>query len=155
MHLQASDSLQIIADVPGASKDAINIEAEKGLLTISVAALKSAKTTSPASSPAAAATADSLGPPSGPPQPIGTLAGNPPQPPAAAAGAVASTGAPPGTPSHRVILQQRPTSFAKRTVELPEAADGLRAEASCTDGVLTITVPKEVVPETKTRVPIV
>lgn len=38
---EARDSLQIVADVPGASKDAINIEAEKGLLTISVAAMKS------------------------------------------------------------------------------------------------------------------
>eukprot|EP00892_Ulva_mutabilis_P012586 jgi/Ulvmu1/96/UM001_0099.1 len=118
---ETDEQLVILADVPGVSKEAINIEVDKNVLTINVAPPTEPAPTGPTDYPTAMddATAEKQ-------------ASEP-----------------------RVILQQRPQQFAKRSVMLPEGADLARAEAKCTDGVLSITIPKEDLPEIKKRVPIV
>lgn len=53
-----------------------------------------------------------------------------------------------------VLVQERPRKYGRRIVELPDGTDAFSAEASCADGVLTITIPKDGAAEAKKRVPI-
>ena len=149
--VQTEDSIQIVAEVPGATKDTVQIEIENAVLAISVAPPDEptpAGTGAPPRTPADEVDpADVAGPSSAPP-PAQQAA------PAAEEAEADADGTPDQGPNRRVLLQERPKKFAKRIVELPEGADALKAEASCSDGVLTITIPREAVPESKTRVPV-
>lgn len=135
--IEKEHSIQIVADVPGASKESIQIEADQGVLIINVI---------PPDEPASAD-------PSAPPHPVAADEGQAEEagPPVEAPQEQAEGE---GTDKRRFIVQQRPKRFSKRVVELPEGADAYRAEASCRDGVLTITIPREPVPESKKKIPV-
>lgn len=152
---EEADSIQILADVPGASKESIQIEVDKGVLSIDVL------------SPEDPASVEPSAPPHPPPNEANPTDGQPSAPAPADAAATGPGGdqeqtlqaeeggaAASEAPKRRFIVQQRPTKFAKRFVPLPEGADALKAEASCTNGVLTITIPREEVPDSKKRVPV-
>eukprot|EP00892_Ulva_mutabilis_P011920 jgi/Ulvmu1/90/UM001_0093.1 len=144
---ETDEQLVILADVPGVSKEAINIEVDKNVLTINVASPTEPAPTGP--------TAETT-PPADPAGDTAPLAqGSPDATPAEDTPKNADATPEKQASEPRVILQQRPKRFAKRSVMLPEGADLARAEAKCTDGVLSITIPKEELPETKKRVPIV
>ena len=107
--MQDATEYTIKADIPGVSKD--NIELEVDGDTISLAVREESKSESPASTDAST---DS--------------------------GAPEATDGSKGTTVHRM---ERSTSFVKRTVRLPEAADMDQISASFKDGVLALTVPKK------------
>lgn len=150
---EENDSIQILADVPGASKESIQIEVDKGVLTIDVLSPDDPESAEPSAPPQPAANEDGpIDGPSSAPAPAEPADAVPVQ--KQTLQAEAGDPAPPAeAPERRFIVQQRPTTFAKRFVQLPEGADALKAEATCTNGVLTITMPREV-PDSKKRVPV-
>ena len=142
--------------MPGVTKDAIRIEVDNNVLTINV--VSADDTASPdASAPPLPGNETSPEDAPDPSQADDTPLLNDPdagaatQPPREAPAGAEET---PDPNKPRVLLQQRPKRFAKRSVTLPEGSDASNAAAVCADGVLTITLPKHEKPYTKKRVPI-
>lgn len=143
--IQTEDSIQILADVPGATKETVQIEVEKAVLAISVtppAAPTRADPSAPQQPPADDINPADVAGPSTAPAPV------PQDTPASSSPAVEDSA------EAAVLVRERPRKYARRIVELPEGTDAFKAEASCADGVLTITIPKDGSSQSKTTVPI-
>lgn len=122
--MQKEAEFEILADIPGVQKSAVQLDVDKDILTLSI----SGPNDTPAE-PAAPAT-DAEAPTA--------------EAPAAEAAAEGTE-----TQAHtqpQVLRQERTQRHAKRSLRLPETADLLQAQATCESGVLTVRVPKKALP---------
>lgn len=122
--MQKEAEFEILADIPGVQKSAVQLDVDKDILTLSI----SGPNDMPAE-PAAPAT-DAEAPTT--------------EAPAAEAAAEGME-----TQAHtqpQVLRQERTQRYAKRSLRLPETADLLQAQATCESGVLTVRVPKKALP---------
>ena len=133
-NVQMDSEFQVLADVPGAQKEAIHLDIDKNTLTISVA---QPGATQAATEPEAAThhtTTD---------EPAQTAAEADKTQQATVPAAQAKAEEP------KVLHRERADGFAKRSVKLPETADLEQARAECADGILKVTFSKKTLPGPK------